>query len=68
MDSQHPDRDVNLEVCVETWLTEEEYKEAKAERLLAWQDSPKASTEPLETLSPVSKVCDSFFPLDPQVE
>lgn len=46
IDSQHPDRDANLEVCVETWLTEEEFKEAKAQRLLAWQDTPKASTEP----------------------
>ncbi|KDR84128.1 hypothetical protein GALMADRAFT_236804 [Galerina marginata CBS 339.88] len=39
-DSQHPDRDANLQVCVETWLTEEEYQDAKAQHLLAWQDSP----------------------------
>ncbi|KAF9464828.1 hypothetical protein BDZ94DRAFT_1235040 [Collybia nuda] len=45
-DSQHPDRQLNLEVCVETWLTEEEYREAKSQLLLAWQDSPKHSAEP----------------------
>ncbi|KAF9006704.1 hypothetical protein BDQ17DRAFT_1352230 [Cyathus striatus] len=45
-DSQHPDREANLEVFVETWLTEEEYEDAKSQHLLAWQDSPKASTEP----------------------
>jgi hypothetical protein len=44
-DSQHPDRDANLEVYVETWLTDDEYQDAKEEHLLAWQDSPKASAE-----------------------
>ncbi|KAM6496188.1 hypothetical protein JOM56_008894 [Amanita muscaria] len=44
-DSQHPDRDANLEVYVETWLTEEEYQNAKARHSLAWQDTPKASVE-----------------------
>ncbi|KAF5320907.1 hypothetical protein D9619_000727 [Psilocybe cf. subviscida] len=39
-DSQHPDRDTNLEVYVECWLTEEEYAEAKQQHRLAWQDSP----------------------------
>ncbi|GLB34103.1 putative nuclear pore complex protein [Lyophyllum shimeji] len=45
-DSQHPDREANLEVCIETWLTEEEYREAKDQLLLAWQDSNKPSAEP----------------------
>ncbi|KAG5648803.1 hypothetical protein DXG03_000152 [Asterophora parasitica] len=45
-DSQHPDRQANLEVCIETWLTEEEYREAKDQLLLAWQDSNKPSAEP----------------------
>ncbi|KIM74984.1 hypothetical protein PILCRDRAFT_688928 [Piloderma croceum F 1598] len=45
-DSQHPDREANLEVFVETWLTESEYKEAKERRELAWQDTPKQSAEP----------------------
>ncbi|KAF8076700.1 hypothetical protein FPV67DRAFT_1777134 [Lyophyllum atratum] len=45
-DSQHPDRQANLEVCIETWLTEEEYREAKNQLLLAWQDSNKPSAEP----------------------
>ncbi|EAU84236.2 hypothetical protein CC1G_08166 [Coprinopsis cinerea okayama7 len=45
-DSVHPDRNANLEVFVETWLTEEEYNEAKEQSLLAWQDSPKQSVEP----------------------
>ncbi|KAH9482288.1 hypothetical protein JR316_0004386 [Psilocybe cubensis] len=40
-DSLHPDRDVNLQVCIETWLTEEEYQEAKAQHNLAWQDDPE---------------------------
>jgi hypothetical protein len=33
-------------VFVETWLTEEQYKEAKDRQQLAWQDSPAASAEP----------------------
>lgn len=37
-DSQHPDREANMRVCVECWLTEEEYKQAKKDSLLAWQD------------------------------
>ncbi|KAK0206886.1 hypothetical protein DFS33DRAFT_1317713 [Desarmillaria ectypa] len=46
-DSQHPDREANIEVCVEKWLTEEEFREAKQQRLLAWQDStPSKSSEP----------------------
>jgi hypothetical protein len=49
-DSLHPDKDENLEVYVECWLTEEEYQEAKEKMRLAWQDSPKASAEP-ENLS-----------------
>ena len=35
-----------MEVFVETWLTEDEYKEAKEHNQLAWQDSPKRSVEP----------------------
>ncbi|KAJ7173809.1 hypothetical protein C8R46DRAFT_123665 [Mycena filopes] len=46
LDSQHPDRSANLEVCVENWLTEEEYKDYKSRHLLAWQDSPKGTQEP----------------------
>ncbi|KAJ6561573.1 hypothetical protein DFH09DRAFT_1364501 [Mycena vulgaris] len=46
LDSQHPDRNANLEVCIETWLTEEEYNDFKARHLLAWQDSPKGTQEP----------------------
>ncbi|KAJ7035678.1 hypothetical protein C8F04DRAFT_515192 [Mycena alexandri] len=46
LDSQHPDRNANLEVCIETWLTEEEYKDFKSRHLLAWQDSPKGTQEP----------------------
>ncbi|KAG5639681.1 hypothetical protein H0H81_005864 [Sphagnurus paluster] len=45
-DSQHPDRQANLQVCIETWLTEEEYRQAKDQLLLAWQDSDKLSAEP----------------------
>ncbi|KAJ7129272.1 hypothetical protein C8R44DRAFT_776335 [Mycena epipterygia] len=46
LDSQHPDKNANLEVCIETWLTEEEYKDFKSRHLLAWQDSPKGTQEP----------------------
>ncbi|RXW25477.1 hypothetical protein EST38_g377 [Candolleomyces aberdarensis] len=49
-DSLHPDKDENLEVYVECWLTEEEYQDAKINMRLAWQDSPKGSAEP-ENLS-----------------
>jgi len=54
MDSQHPDRQANLEVCIETWLTEEEYREAKENHRLAWQDSSKSPSEPA---TPVVEVC-----------
>ncbi|KAJ6515478.1 hypothetical protein C8R45DRAFT_1067081 [Mycena sanguinolenta] len=49
VDSQHPDKNANLEVCIETWLTEEEYKDLKSRHLLAWQDSPKGTQEPEST-------------------
>ncbi|KAL7282294.1 hypothetical protein ACG7TL_003764 [Trametes sanguinea] len=38
-DSQHPDRRANVDVYVETWLTEEEYQAAKERHELAWQDT-----------------------------
>ncbi|KAI0326652.1 hypothetical protein GY45DRAFT_1363749 [Cubamyces sp. BRFM 1775] len=44
-DSQHPDRRANVDVYVETWLTEEEYLAAKERHELAWQDAPP-SPEP----------------------
>ncbi|KAF7302035.1 hypothetical protein MIND_00769900 [Mycena indigotica] len=46
LDSQHPDKNANLEVCIETWLTEDEYQDFKTRHLLAWQDSPKSTQEP----------------------
>jgi hypothetical protein len=37
---------------MECWLTEEEYQEKKAERMLAWQDgTPPRQEEPLNDLS-----------------
>ncbi|KAJ3879528.1 hypothetical protein F5051DRAFT_197539 [Lentinula edodes] len=53
MDSVHPDRRANLEVYVEAWLTEEEYRIAKARNILSWQESPNGSTEP-ETPPPTT--------------
>ncbi|KAF9480721.1 hypothetical protein BDN70DRAFT_598634 [Pholiota conissans] len=51
-DSQHPDRDANLQVCVEKWLTEEEYQDAKAKHMLAWQDeTPSPTPAPPEKLT-----------------
>jgi hypothetical protein len=38
-----------MEVFVETWLTEDQYKDAKERHQLAWQVSPKASFEPEPT-------------------
>ncbi|KAL4241852.1 hypothetical protein ABKN59_000603 [Abortiporus biennis] len=46
-DSQHPDRSANINVFVETWLSEEEYSLAKDRHELAWQQdslSPAPST------------------------
>ncbi|KAF5393098.1 hypothetical protein D9757_001178 [Collybiopsis confluens] len=51
MDSVHPDRKANLEVYVEAWLTEEEYREAKAQRLLSWQQSPNGAEADTPTAS-----------------
>ncbi|KZT72487.1 hypothetical protein DAEQUDRAFT_808945 [Daedalea quercina L-15889] len=42
-DSDHPDRRTNIDVYVETWLTEEQYQVAKEHGALAWQDSPTPS-------------------------
>ncbi|KAF5364265.1 hypothetical protein D9756_000288 [Leucocoprinus leucothites] len=42
-DSQHPDRSVDFEVYVETWLTDEEYRDAKQRHILAGQDTPQRS-------------------------
>ena len=41
-DSEHPDRRANVDVYVETWLSEEEYQLAKERNELAWQ-SPQSS-------------------------
>jgi len=49
-DSQHPDRTEHLNICIETWLTEEEYQEAKAQHILAWQDSPRKQDSETERL------------------
>ncbi|KAH6914669.1 hypothetical protein BKA70DRAFT_552551 [Coprinopsis sp. MPI-PUGE-AT-0042] len=50
-DSNHPDRNANLEVYVETWLSEAEYKEAKDGRLLAWQEAAKYASNETENLA-----------------
>ncbi|KAF9647305.1 hypothetical protein BDM02DRAFT_3117320 [Thelephora ganbajun] len=55
-DSQHPDKDVMIEVVVEAWLTEDEYKFAKERFELAWQDPPTVDVEmetPSEPQTPV---------------
>ncbi|KAF9534629.1 hypothetical protein CPB83DRAFT_878985 [Crepidotus variabilis] len=46
-DSQHPDREANMQICVETWLSDEEYQQAKADHALAWQESPRHDGERL---------------------
>jgi len=45
-DSQHPDRQANMEIYVETWLTDEQYKDAEERQELVWQETPRASIEP----------------------
>ncbi|KAH7909459.1 hypothetical protein BJ138DRAFT_1181034 [Hygrophoropsis aurantiaca] len=45
-DSQHPDRSAHMEIYVETWMTEEQYKAAEDRQELVWQDSPRPSSEP----------------------
>ncbi|KAF9226753.1 hypothetical protein BS17DRAFT_502327 [Gyrodon lividus] len=42
-DSQHPDRSAALEIYVETWMTEEQYREAEERQKLAWQEAPRTS-------------------------
>ncbi|KAH7887487.1 hypothetical protein F5I97DRAFT_837363 [Phlebopus sp. FC_14] len=44
-DSQHPDRSAALEIYVETWMTEEQYKQAEHRRELVWQELPRTPTE-----------------------
>ncbi|EMD40868.1 hypothetical protein CERSUDRAFT_111442 [Gelatoporia subvermispora B] len=45
-DSQHPDKEANIDIYVETWLTEDEYKSAKEKRELAWQAPTKREQVP----------------------
>ncbi|KAJ8588933.1 hypothetical protein M405DRAFT_818908 [Rhizopogon salebrosus TDB-379] len=45
-DSQHPDKQANMEIYVETWLTDEQHKDAEERQELVWQETPRASTEP----------------------
>ncbi|KAG0703929.1 hypothetical protein DFH29DRAFT_1040481 [Suillus ampliporus] len=45
-DSQHPDRQANMEIYVETWLTDEQYKDVEERQELVWQETPRASIEP----------------------
>ncbi|EKM79952.1 hypothetical protein AGABI1DRAFT_106270 [Agaricus bisporus var. burnettii JB137-S8] len=40
-DSQHPDREADFEVYVESWLSEAEYRDAKSRHLLAGQGTSK---------------------------
>ncbi|KAI0638031.1 hypothetical protein C8Q77DRAFT_1187433 [Trametes polyzona] len=58
-DSQHPDRRANVDVYVETWLSEEEYQAAKERHELAWQDASPTSPEshiPSDILDSPSKL------------
>lgn len=44
LDSQHPDRSAALEIYVETWMTDEQYKQAEGKQELAWQEAPRESS------------------------
>jgi hypothetical protein len=49
-DSLHPDARQTVQVIVEAWLTEDEYKAAKDRQELAWQDGAfNAQQDPLRT-------------------
>ena len=62
IDSQHPDRNANVQICIECWLTEEEYQEKKAEHMLAWQDgTPPRQENPLNNLSLDITVSRQFY-------
>jgi hypothetical protein len=39
----HPDSQANVEIFVEVWLTEDQYQDAQAQQILAWQDSTPSS-------------------------
>ncbi|KAG9317324.1 hypothetical protein JVU11DRAFT_1522 [Chiua virens] len=53
-DSQHPDRSAALEIYVETWMTDEQYKQAERRQELAWQEAPRES-KPAETFDSPTK-------------
>ncbi|KAI0347115.1 hypothetical protein BDW22DRAFT_1480801 [Trametopsis cervina] len=57
-DSEHPDRDVNMDVFVEVWLTEEQYQKAKEHQDLAWPESTSTRMT-LSELGSRSEVPDS---------
>ncbi|GJE84522.1 hypothetical protein PsYK624_005980 [Phanerochaete sordida] len=54
-DSEHPDRQANIDVYVETWLSEEEYQAAKEHNELAWQSHSASNMELPEELGSPSK-------------
>jgi hypothetical protein len=53
-DSEHPDREANVEVYVEAWVSEEEYQQAKERNELAWQSASTAVDDMVVTDVPVS--------------
>ncbi|EIN10957.1 hypothetical protein PUNSTDRAFT_133018 [Punctularia strigosozonata HHB-11173 SS5] len=53
-DSQHPDRGAGVVIWVETWLSEDEYKAAKEQGDLAWQNTPPLKTNGSEPTTPDS--------------
>ncbi|OAX43269.1 hypothetical protein K503DRAFT_200532 [Rhizopogon vinicolor AM-OR11-026] len=63
-DSQHPDKQANMEIYVESWLTDEQYKDAEERQELVWQETPRASTEPS---TPVEVPGTVLFPVVPSV-
>ncbi|THH29144.1 hypothetical protein EUX98_g5062 [Antrodiella citrinella] len=48
-DSEHPDRSASIDVFVETWLSDEQYQQAKDRHELAWQETPRQNTAEPDT-------------------
>jgi hypothetical protein len=57
-DSIHPDAIQQVQVVVEVWVTDEEYKEARDRQELAWQDGSLLSGAPPLSLH---QVCLKLF-------
>src|SRR6266436_3761773 len=65
MDSQHRDKVETIDVWVDVWFTEDEYLDAKARGIFAWQQAEKkvAEVETQVSSSPTRRPLVGFFQL-----